>query len=144
MSTSLEEFVVKFRRDELTVAATEHWTWSVRPGPATLGAGVISLNRFETQFGRITPDEAKDLQGVVAIAETRTREVFQPEKFNYLMLMMVDVLVHFHVVPRYAGTRAFASLEWDDPAWPKPPAHDAHADRATDGVLFAVRDALRR
>ena len=37
------------------------------------------------------------------------------------MLMMVDPDVHFHVLPRYDGTRSFAGRAFGDDAWPGPP-----------------------
>ena len=40
--------------------------------------------------------------------DTALAKTFAPDKLNYLMLMMVDPDVHFHVLPRYAAARAFA------------------------------------
>jgi diadenosine tetraphosphate (Ap4A) HIT family hydrolase len=37
------------------------------------------------------------------------------------MLMMVDPNVHFHVIPRYSGTRRFDGIEFPDAGWPGPP-----------------------
>ena len=47
-------------------------------------------------------------------------------KFNYLMLMMVDPHVHFHVIPRYKGSREWpkgeaSAREFVDVGWPKAP-----------------------
>ena len=42
-------------------------------------------------------------------------------KLNYLMLMMVDPHVHFHVVPRYEGVREWNGHEFVDVGWPKVP-----------------------
>ena len=33
------------------------------------------------------------------------RATFDHQKINYLALMMVDPHVHFHVIPRYSGSR---------------------------------------
>ena len=52
-----------------------------------------------------------------AAALTRS---FKPDKLNYLMLMMVDPDVHFHVLPRYASAREFAGKTHSDRFWPKP------------------------
>jgi diadenosine tetraphosphate (Ap4A) HIT family hydrolase len=43
------------------------------------------------------------------------------ERINYLMLMMVDPHVHFHVFPRYEGARPFESASVEDKGWPGPP-----------------------
>ena len=44
------------------------------------------------------------------------------EKINYLMLMMVDPHVHFHVIPRYEGERSACGVGVEDKGWPKVPA----------------------
>ncbi len=46
---------------------------------------------------------------------------FDFQKINYLALMMVDPHVHFHVIPRYSGSREFAGSTFADATWPKPP-----------------------
>ena len=43
-------------------------------------------------------------------------------KINYLMLMMVDPHVHFHVLPRYEGERSACGVAVRDAGWPKVPA----------------------
>jgi diadenosine tetraphosphate (Ap4A) HIT family hydrolase len=37
------------------------------------------------------------------------------------MLMMVDPNPHFHVIPRYSGTRIWNGVEFPDAGWPKAP-----------------------
>jgi diadenosine tetraphosphate (Ap4A) HIT family hydrolase len=43
------------------------------------------------------------------------------EKINYLMLMMVDPHVHFHVLPRYDGSREHGGIKIADASWPGQP-----------------------
>jgi diadenosine tetraphosphate (Ap4A) HIT family hydrolase len=62
-----------------------------------------------------------DLAAAVAVVEHATRAAFGYDKINYLMLMMVDPDVHFHVLPRYGGERRFADLSFLDAGWPGPP-----------------------
>jgi len=143
MTKTLAEFRDKFRLDELTVYETKHWVWSVRPVHSTLGAGVLSLKRFCTRFGDITPEESTDLQVMTKHIETKLTSIFGAEKFNYMMLMMVDDHVHFHVLPRYSQMKQFGGMEWVDSGWPKPPAMQDYADRATLPVLIEIRDALK-
>jgi diadenosine tetraphosphate (Ap4A) HIT family hydrolase len=143
MTETLEEFRQKFRLDDLEVASTDHWVWSVRPGPATLGAGVLSLARHAPRFGGLTPEEGADLARAAHLLETALDRTFSPSKINYLMLMMVDTHVHYHVLPRYSGPREFAGMVWTDDGWPGLPTLSGHDDRAGSPVLLAVRDALR-
>lgn len=143
MTKTLAEFHQKFRLDELTIHETAYWVWSVRPIHCTLGAGVLSLKRFCTRFGDITPEESTDLQVMTKHIETRLTAVFGAEKFNYLMLMNVDDHLHCHALPRYSQAKHFGGMEWVDSAWLKPPATQEYADRAELPVLLEIRDRLK-
>lgn len=144
MTRTLSDFRAKFRLNELTIAVTEHWTWSVRPAQTTLGATVLSMNRLCPAFGEMTKSEARDLGDAARLVESHVRHLWAPERFNYLMFMLVDEHVHFHVLPRYAGPRSFAGVAWTDPAWPKPLDVMAGSPTFDDRVLFAARDYLAR
>lgn len=74
--------------------------------------------------------------------ERSLKSAFAYDIINYLMLMMVDHHVHFHVIPRYGNSRQFAGLSWFNRGWPALPvlADQQHADQAD--VLASVREAL--
>ena len=139
----LEAFRTQFQLEPLTVWTTAHWCISVRPVPATLGALVISARREVTSLAELTPDEGADLTVAIGWVETKLRQHFQAEKFNYLALMMVDPLVHFHVIPRYSQPRQFGGLEWLDAGWPKPPELGAYAERKNHPALHELVQLLR-
>ena len=61
------------------------------------------------------------------------------ERINYLMLMMVDPHVHFHVVPRYKGERTFADERYPDAGWPGLP--DLKATKPASAELTAALGA---
>jgi len=144
MSKTLAEFSEKFRVPDLTILKLDYWTWSVRPVHSTIGAGVLSLNRFCTNFGAITPDEAAELATMTREIERRLTVAFTPDKYNYIMLMMVDVHLHFHVIPRYSQPREFGGVTWKDSGWPALPALGEGAAFQQDAVLTAIRDVLRK
>lgn len=131
-SQVLADFRAKFRVDELLVVRNDAWTWSVRPAQATLGSGVLSLNRYAARFSDVTAAEMAQLAELVARLEQAVYSAFDYQAINYLMLMMVDHHVHFHVIPRYDGARRFAGQEWFDRGWPAAPvlADAQHGDRA--------------
>ena len=143
MSDHLAEFEAKFRVRELEILRTQRWTWSVRPGQATLGAGVLSLNRPAGSFGELSAEEGADLAAIVARIDGALHTFSAPDKMNYLMLMMVDPHLHFHVLPRYAEPRTAAGHEWVDAGWPALPGLGDNADLSTPEVLVEIRDALR-
>ncbi|HXC52715.1 MAG TPA: hypothetical protein VN634_17660 [Candidatus Limnocylindrales bacterium] len=140
MTSAPEWFATKFKLAELTVRRFAFWTWSVRPTQCTPGASVLSLNRPCPAWGEVTAEENAELAIVVAEMEGRLKAVCDYDKINYLMLMMVDPQVHFHVIPRYAKPKGLFGVEWIDRAWPKPP--DLSAGTSDLAVAEAVRLAL--
>jgi diadenosine tetraphosphate (Ap4A) HIT family hydrolase len=137
-----EAFAAKFRLAELEVRRYHHWTWSVRPAQGTLAASVISLNRPAVAWSQVDAGENAGLAQVVSDVEAIIKRQFNFDKINYLMLMMVDEHVHFHVFPRYASERKFGGLTWVDTTWPKPP--DLAAGDPGPETLAAIRDTLQR
>ena len=110
----------KFGFPGTLVAETAHWSVLVRPQQVTLGSLVLVCREPATAFGAASP-AFTDLHGVVARAERVLRDFVGYEKINYLMLMMVDPDVHFHVFPRYAGQREHAGIAFPDAGWPDRP-----------------------
>jgi len=99
----------------------EHWLVLLRPAQVTLGSLVLVCTDAARRFGDISPEASAELQRAVNRIESVLGSAFQNDKINYLMLMMVDPDVHFHVLPRYAGEREFAGGRFADPFWPGPP-----------------------
>ncbi len=144
MSNDLAWFAARWRTDELMIAETKHWVWSLRPTPATLGAGILSLRTLCPTFSDATTEQLADFATITKIVESRLAETFQPDKMNYLAIMMNDPHVHYHVLPRYGRDIDFAGLTWSDCGWPALPDLAAGLDFDNDAVLHEVRDALRR
>lgn len=103
------------------VADYEHWVTLLRPQQATLGALVLICREEATAFSAISPAAFSEMDRAVREIEAMLARAFAYEKINYLMLMMVDPNVHFHVLPRYSGPRDFAGVTFTDPGWPRLP-----------------------
>ena len=121
MPDIITAFRSQFELDRLTVVETEHWIWSIRPDQVTLGSSIISLRREVCAFAACTQAEFQDLKVICESMESSLKAEFKYDKINYLMLMMRDPLVHFHVFPRYSAQPSFAGSAWPDANWPKPP-----------------------
>lgn len=143
MTDPLAALRATFRVEGLLVYRSAHWSWSVRPVQATLAAGVLSLNRPCTSFADITEGEGADLAQVVSVIEPTVAAFSSPAKMNYLMLMMVDPQLHFHVIPRYPDPVEFGDIEWSDSGWPGPPVLSDHADRKNSEIVLTIRQELR-
>jgi diadenosine tetraphosphate (Ap4A) HIT family hydrolase len=77
-------------------------------------------------FSDLSAEAFADLKVAVDGVESLLRHTVAYERINYLMLMMVDPDVHFHVVPRYDGTREHGGHTFADAGWPGPPALASH------------------
>ena len=134
-------FKEKFRVNELLIFESKHWTWSLRPLQPTLGSGILALKRYAEFFSDITEEEGKDLAVIVRVVEERLKRAFAYDKINYLMLMMVDPHVHFHIIPRYSEAIELEGITWQDRGWPGPPSLEA--EQISDDILFAIQDKLK-
>ena len=88
----------------------------LRPAQPTLGSLVLAAKSEATSFPELPEDAFAELQKVVADIETMLTASIRHEKINYLMLMMVDPHVHFHVIPRYEGEREACGVSVTDAA----------------------------
>ena len=91
------------------------------------------LKRMEAdlkkQKGVLSDEAFAELPRAVRDIE-RGLQAFRPyDKINYLMLMMSDPHVHFHVLPRHASPRTLCGIEIADEAWPVAPDVTAAATR---------------
>lgn len=113
--------LIKFGYPDTLIHEGRHWALLVRPAQVTLGSLVLCSLSEATTYGEL-PDEAYlEQRQMVAITEAVLKRLVGYERINYLMLMMVDRHVHFHVVPRYCGERQFANCRFPDSGWPGPP-----------------------
>lgn len=141
MSVNFDNFNEKFKVEDLLIVQTDYWRWSVRPLQCTVGAGILSLKRPAESMSELTLEEGKDLVVITKIIEATLKKAFNMEKMNYIMLMMVDYHIHYHVIPRYAQDKVFADTNFKDLGWPKPPVLDA--EPLDIGVLHKIRDYLK-
>ena len=111
----------KFGDPVTRIAQTDCWTVLLRPKQPTFGSLVLICREPVTAFADVSARAFAELHGVIRRIEAVLRGFVAYEKINYLMLMMVDPNPHFHVLPRYSGTRIWGGLEFPDAGWPKAP-----------------------
>ena len=117
------------------------WSVLLRPAQVTLGSLVLAAHDQATAFSHLEAPSFVELQRVTRDLERALFRAFEYDKINYLMLMMVDPDVHFHVIPRYAGPRMFEGHEFTDFGWPGPP--ELGRINATDaGMVERIRAHL--
>jgi diadenosine tetraphosphate (Ap4A) HIT family hydrolase len=111
----------KFGAPQTIIRSYQYWSVLLRPAQSTLGALVLAAHEPATALSQLSPASFAELHGVTRDIEAALTQAFHYDKINYLMLMMVDPDVHFHVLPRYAQPKIFAGLEFTDAGWPAVP-----------------------
>jgi diadenosine tetraphosphate (Ap4A) HIT family hydrolase len=141
-SSSSNPTMQAFGHPETVLAEYRHWVVLLRPQQATLGALVLVARGTATRFSDLDPAAFAEMHAAIEDIEKTLSAQFAYEKINYLMLMMVDPNVHFHVLPRYAETQVFEGAAFMDPGWPRAPDL-GHAARIDDAVRATLIDRLR-
>ena len=139
MGESLNATMRKFGAPASAIHRYEYWSVLLRPAQVTLGSLVLVAHEQAMAFSALSQESFIELSKVIKDIEQALQRAFGYEKLNYLMLMMVDPDVHFHVIPRYSTVKTFNSLDFTDHGWPGPPALDKvnETDAALNGRLMA-------
>ena len=122
----MNETTRKFGWPQTLVREFEHWVVLTRPAQPTLGSLVLAAKSEATAFGDLPAEAHAELKLATTTIEAALREAVDYARLNYLMLMMVDPHVHFHVIPRYEGAREWpkgdkGAREFVDVGWPRVP-----------------------
>jgi diadenosine tetraphosphate (Ap4A) HIT family hydrolase len=117
----MNDTIAKFGHPATLIAEYEHWVVLLRPAQPTLGSLILAAKSDATAFGDLPAEAHAELKVATAAIEAALTQAVGYAKINYLMLMMVDPHVHFHVLPRYDGERSGAGLTVPDAGWPAQP-----------------------
>jgi diadenosine tetraphosphate (Ap4A) HIT family hydrolase len=97
------------------------WSLLLRPQQVTLASLVLAAKSEATAFSSLRPEAFAELGQIVGEIEANLKRFAPYDRINYLMLMMVDPHVHFHVLPRYDKSQSFDGVDYADAGWPGPP-----------------------
>ena len=134
--------IEKFGFPESLLKEYGHWVLLVRPAQVTAGSLVLAAKSYSTAFGALPPEALGELATIIPDVEAHLASAVNYEKLNYLMLMMVDPHVHFHIFPRYQGDRSVAGMVFNDSGWPGQPDLKS-AVQLDSNALSAMVSAMR-
>ena len=118
----MNETILRFGYPQTLIAEYGHWVVLLRPAQPTLGSFILAARSEARRFPDLPQAAFAELQDVAADIEAALTAAVRHEKINYLMLMMIDPHIHFHVIPRYDGERSACEVTVPDAGWPKVPA----------------------
>lgn len=139
----MNETILRFGYPTTLIAEYDHWVVLLRQAQPTLGGLVLAAKSEARRFPDLAAESFAELHRVTADIERVLAGAVRYEKINYLMLMMVDPHVHWHVIPRYSGSRSAEGLTIADAGWPKLPQL-AEACALEPAQIAALRERLRR
>lgn len=139
---SISPTAAKFGYPASCIAETPEWLLLLRPQQLTLGSLVLICREPVTAFGDVSAAALAALNPLIKNIERLLAGMVSYQRINYLMLMMVDPDVHFHVIPRYEGERSFQGVAIADAGWPGPPRLDQAVTLQTEDQQ-ALCQALR-
>ena len=113
--------IEKFGWPATLIAEFDHWLVLLRPAQPTLGSLVLAARSDATAFAGLPGEAHAELKRVTGAIEAALARFTGYARLNYLMLMMVDPHVHFHVIPRYEGAREWGGVAFPDAGWPAVP-----------------------
>src|SRR6266566_8204819 len=113
--------ILKFNYPDSLLREYENWVVLLRPEQVTAGSLILACKLEATKMSDVSQDAFSELSRITGEMEKVLQKVFAYDKINYLLLMMVDKHVHFHVLPRYADPREVFGVEFKDASWPRPP-----------------------
>ena len=96
----MNQILKTFNYDELLIKEYKNWYLLLRSHQATIGSMVLIEKNFHTKFSDIPNESFIEFGKIVKEIEATLSVLFSYDKINYLMLMMKDKEVHFHVIPR--------------------------------------------
>lgn len=117
--------IEKFGYPTTLLKEFEHWIVLLRPAQVTLGSLVLAAKSNATAYADLPRDAFAEQADAVRTIEEALASFTKFERLNYLMLMMVDPHVHFHVIPRYSEPRKWEDVEFADVGWPGVPRLDS-------------------
>jgi diadenosine tetraphosphate (Ap4A) HIT family hydrolase len=116
--------IKKFGYPGTLLRELQHWVILLRPAQVTLGSLVLAAKSDASAFHQLPSEAFAEMADAVSTIETALADFTAYERINYLMLMMVDPNVHFHVIPRYATSRRWGKIDFADAGWPGVPRLD--------------------
>lgn len=135
------ETMLKFNYPDSLIREYEHWAVLLRPAQVTIGSLVLAGRGEAERFPDLPRAAFEELKTVAGALENALSAAFGHDRINYLMLMMVDPHVHYHVIPRYSAPAQLNGRDYPDEDWPGPPDVRRALD-LPDGAAAAIQERI--
>ena len=121
MNMEFDETLKKFGYPKNLIKSYDNWYLLLRPEQLTLGSLILFSKKKVSRYSDLDEKSFTEKHQIIVEIENILYNSFFCKKINYLMLMMVDPFVHFHIIPRYDSPIEFMQIRFQDPGWPALP-----------------------
>jgi diadenosine tetraphosphate (Ap4A) HIT family hydrolase len=120
MTNTYKEFHQKYNISKLKIFENNNWIVSLRPEQKTPFSLLLTIKSDKNELRSLNEFEMTDLIESYDFIETLSYDKLGAIKVNYLCLMMVDSIVHYHVFPRFSKELIIEKDVLIDEYFPKP------------------------
>ena len=139
---SHEKELHKFGYPNTLIKEYDFWYWLLRPEQTTIGSSILITKDHYFNYSDLTNAHFSEFEIVVKELERTLKDIFNYDKINYLMLMMVDLTVHYHVIPRYSKTISFNDKNFFDFGYPGLPDFNSKNNTNNERLLKLIRSKV--
>ena len=120
MTNSYKEFHQKYNISKLKIFENNNWIVSLRPEQKTPFSLLLTIKSDKNKLRSLNKPEMIDLIDSYDFIENFAYDKLGAIKVNYLCLMMLDSIVHYHVFPRFSKELINENDVLIDEYFPKP------------------------
>ena len=120
MSKNFKEFSAKYKLFDNILYENKNWVVSIRPEQKTPFSMILTIKKDVFQIRNLSKSEFLDLQDCYMFIKKLVFDKLNAFKINYLCLMLIDSIVHFHVFPRFNKPFITNGFKLIDNYYPKP------------------------
>lgn len=142
---NLDEILKKFNYKTNLIKEYDGWYWLLREEQVTIGSSILINKNPHLSFSELNEEELLELKQITSEIENSLSENYDYQRINYLMLMMNDPTVHFHVIPRYDKVKIFKKNKFYDHGYPGVPSLDLvnNCDRKLkEQIIKQIKDKI--
>ena len=120
MTNSYKEFHQKYNISKLKIYENNNWIVSLRPEQKTPFSLLLTIKSDKNELRSLNESEMIDLIDSYDFIENLAYDKLGAIKVNYICLMMLDSIVHYHVFPRFSEELIIENDVLIDEYFPKP------------------------
>ena len=120
MTKTYKEFHQKYNMSKLKIFENNNWIVSLRPEQKTPFSLLLAIKSDKNELRSLNESEMIDLIDAYDFIENFAYDKLGAIKVNYICLMMIDSIVHYHVFPRFSEELIIKNDVLVDEYFPKP------------------------